>query len=218
MVAVKEKYVNKYFPYARLYLDDIRAIEDVLKGLVSEDSAIEIESENLLSHSLQEIVDIEANDRFESLRFSVKRPYVTVEIRRGTPVRVYAANGDDLQVKSAVARIDAILRRCQPAPLFQFLFQPRGAFVLLLIVFAGVALQFVGAHTGYSGLRWAAAFTIPLAFAALIGPFKKVTVVRLVERAHGAGFLRRNRDGLLLGTIFAALGALVSLVIALDLK
>ncbi len=218
MVAVRQKNVNRYYPYVHLYLDDLREIEGVLRELGSEDDAIEIESENLTSHCLQEIVDIEANDRFRKLTFTRTQPYVTVDIRKGVPVRVYAADVNNLQVKSAVARIDAILRRCQPAPVFRFLMQPRGAALLLMIAAVGLGVEFVGIHTYNRSLTWIPVFTLPFPLAACVGPFKKVTVVRLVTRSNRPGFFQRNRDGLILGTLFAALGAVVSLAIALDLK
>ena len=216
MGARREQSASRSYFLVRLYLDDLRDIQEVLEDLRVGEPPLEIRSPSWVAETVDEVASKGSKDRVTSFEFRSSRPYLTLALRRHE-ASLYVADIDDLHVRGAVEKVQAILRRCQRPALLRFFTSALGSSLLLVPMAAGLLAVAIGirgdrslavaggAIALLSGLSYVFAFWTAL---------RRSSLVFLVTRADRPNFFRRNSDQLAVATIVAGLAVLGSLLVA----
>lgn len=216
--ARREESARRYFFLVRLYLDDLRDIQDVLEDLRMGGPPLEVRSPNWVAETVDEVASKRTRDWVTDFDLRSSQPSLTVALKRHE-ASIYVANIDALSVRGAVEKIQVILRRGQrPAPL-RFFTSTVGSSLLIVPTLAGLPLAVAIESRGGRSLAVAGGGAISLLFGlsyifACWTALRRSSLVFLVARADRPGFLRRNRDQLIVGTILTGVGVLGSLLLA----
>lgn len=216
MAARREKFQNEYYFYVSLYLEDLRSIEEVLHGLGAEDNRFAVNSTDWTAEDLDEILAKDPSGAAREIKFTSYTPYVTVEIQRRMPARIYSADGNGLQARGAVAQIGLIMRSRQRMTVPRLVMAPLGSLLLIVVAAAGLGVE-IAASGAHKSLMMVVGMILVLLTSAglLLGsrPRWKGSLIYLVNRTDRTGFFERNRDQLILALIVAVLSVLGTLLV-----
>jgi len=216
------RYRREEYRLRRLYLDDVRAIEDALREL--DPSDVQITTEDWVAASVAELAEHHADDGpLHRLRFmTYGPPYITVDIHPQW-VEFYVADTRDLVNEGVAARLDEIMSRAS-RPLLQRLALSRVGQVLIglplpLGLALGLAVVAVDASEGGipTGVYVTALAVVALGSVGWLSLFwanSHGCVVHLETHAHRPGFFKRNHDQIGLILLTAAISFIAGFVLS----
>lgn len=203
----------------RLYLDDLEAIEQVLREL-NPDGDLTLTSPNWTAESVDELRQHEASvgpfTKFEIAQH--KGGYFTLRAK-GFEADLYAADVHDLRVRGAFEGIEGVLLRARPSPLIRHLAGTAGHAIFQTIATLGLLLGAVAAGRDQFII---AVLWVLVALGGGLGLWsswrtghRRGTLIYLEPKAQRPNFLRRNRDQIGLLAIGAILGAIFTTIVTL---
>lgn len=220
MKKIRASYSEK-LPSARLYLDDIEAIFEII-STTSEETRILTEWYEL--DEVDELRELEM-DVIHTLSFGGQRPRITLELIPDKIV-LYIADKSDTVSLGIFEKIKAIIKNRKRR--FRWLWSGAVLGVLMtLIVFslAGTlySLAVLNSRSGSSNLLTdQLALYLPLILVSSIILFiiglrnslKTFTIIHLTYKKDNPSFFKRKKDDIILAVISAIIGGLITLGIA----
>lgn len=149
--------------------------------------------------SIEEFVKESKGHNPSIVKISTRDPYLRLDLNPGW-ARIYVSSSKMLP-SGLFHKIDAILSRCERKPRFFFQYVwPVGILALSPIIFDSLQLKLNG-YLVFAGLIFS--WAIYASFVQLW----RFTIVQPFYREERPGFVRRNRDAIVIAIISALLGA-----------
>jgi len=210
MVTRKSVTEFRSYPLVRIFLKELILIEQVMQQLKSSDSEILVETETWTAKTLQELKDADPQEMSpRKLSITCVEPTLSISIERGSLSKLYAGDINDLRVRGAVDKIDSILKECKAAPFARFFGSTRGwAVILLLGVIINGILILGNVDNAFVTPGMLAFIAVGFAGSTIgVDRLSRKSSANLFNREIRIGFFRRNKDRIILGIFFTALGA-----------
>lgn len=218
-VATRQQQSSRWtYNLVRLHLDDVLAIEETLRDLADDPGqadSVKVSNSEWKADSVDELVgkgDLGPHDEFEIVGDHIAR--VSVRVRGSVPAELYVGDTTDLRVRGAADRIDSILRRTRLPLIVRLIGNQLTAgaslavFICgLLYIVTGVAWELSNKDALYDPNSLTVRNVAVVVGALLLGLISlRLVVLRnglvyLTLRKDRPGFLKRNREELLLNAI-----------------
>jgi hypothetical protein len=226
----QERNESRSYDLVRLYLDELEEIEqtmaDLGQSLEGQSGRVEVSNGDWKAESVKQLVqqgNIGPFAEFEMKRYGPG--YISVAVR-SIETRLYVSDANDLQLRGAFEKVDAILRAARRPWVLRFVTSAVGA----TLVFGGPAIAALLLGLVYS-VQYSAstrAWAVPLSVAVLaLGVGGYALAYRTSMKRNGLAFLERksskpnffvrNSDSLwllLIGTTIGVVGSLIASKVA----
>lgn len=203
---------SKDLKMPQLYRNDLEAIERVIKEELKpreyklETKEYEYDSLELIPEDAEPVTDF---------RIQTSGPYISVELNRFS-ARVYAGN-DDINTTGALTKILGILSKRERKVLF---WSQKIAMLFAPILFAVSMPTLTTTNEITSVMHWIVAISVPLiaVFWWLVSVYSsmyKFSTITFISSKKSPGFIKRNRDQILVGLIVGIPVAIVGFILGL---
>jgi len=201
---------DEHLKPARLYMDDLEKIVDILRDLSSQ---IEISAEGYGIDNVRQLPDLKV-DCLHSLQIRSREPYLSLEFKPSS-IWLYI-DRDDAASRGTFEKIKRVVSERRRG--MTWLVQNS----ILVGLFTGASVPLMIWSKSSSGINWAmfALGVVVMILGALWiwygfhDRFKRYAIIVPKYRVDSPSFFRRNADNILLAFVSAVLGALATFVIS----
>ena len=202
----RRKSISVSIPPIRLYLEDIKKIEEVYKEHFE---TFKIITEDFEFDSVEDLKKLEKY-KLSSLSFESSEPYIHVDLSRSN-ARIYSSN-DDAESVGIVTKLKNILEK-RITPL-KFLLSNWIAFILIfLLISSNIIYSIFYGKSGIFILISFCSYLILNSLWSILGwrlDLRKYSMIYLTNRISRRNFFSRNKDQIILAGISAILGSIAT--------
>lgn len=209
----KSQTYSKEFDWITIYKNDIVDIYDVLKKGQHDDVKIEIDDNTL--EDIKELEEFKDREQLFKVNFTAYKPYITVDIDSSYRAKVYISDDSDPLLFGSAVKIENILTH-QRNGLNSWLYGMKKQtilYMIFIVISTFSELIVLAEKITKDEITLIFFGNIAIAFLLFLLLDKigknKHCIIYPKDKAAVPGFFRRNKDNLIINSIFTAIGLAV---------